>query len=86
MKATTSNSCFDAIRQEFGPTVQIVSANKRRIGDVLGFFTRQRYVALAQVPEPAPRAVIPAAPRRHRLPSLLHCGRGSTTWKIRWLY
>ena len=39
------------VRDEFGPTVRILSASKTRVGGVLGFFASQRYVVLAQVPE-----------------------------------
>ena len=58
------------VRDEFGPTVQILSATKTRVGGVLGFFASQRYVVFAQVPETPPRAVRPAPPAIPEIPAI----------------
>ena len=69
---------LEDIQQEFGPTVQIVSANKRRVGGVLGFFAKQQYVVLAQVSQPT----TPTRPTRETSPSAAAVGplRAAKVW------
>jgi hypothetical protein len=50
------------VRDEHGPGVSIVSADRVRTGGFAGFFARQRYELTVEVPDPAERPAAPAAP------------------------
>ncbi|WP_449064816.1 hypothetical protein, partial [Planomonospora algeriensis] len=48
------------VRDEHGPGVSIVSADRVRTGGFAGFFARQRYELTVEVPDPAERPAAPA--------------------------
>ncbi|GGK95932.1 hypothetical protein Ppa06_67780 [Planomonospora parontospora subsp. parontospora] len=49
------------VRDEHGPGVSIVSADRVRTGGFAGFFARQRYELTVEVPDPAERPAAPAS-------------------------
>ena len=48
---------------ELGPDATIVAANKLRSGGLGGFFTKEVFEVVVEVPAPGPEAVAPTAPR-----------------------
>ncbi|HXQ58985.1 MAG TPA: hypothetical protein VN799_02775, partial [Acidimicrobiales bacterium] len=60
---------LDRIRRELGPDTKIDGAEKLRVGGVLGFFAKEHYRVVVEVPDerPAPSSAVAADPNDERL-------------------
>nr|WP_246078649.1 hypothetical protein [Modestobacter excelsi] len=54
VEAATRDEAIAAAREQFGPTARIVGVRRIRSGGMFGFFTNERFIAEAEVPEADP--------------------------------